>query len=205
MKYVLKLDKIKEGYYMNKIILALILLSLELFSAQKASLGLNINTDDLEIEGRSTLGYDTRNPVLRNFFVDANFINADDTLVGIGLFVENSPTNFQNVSFIIGLRSIFTDHDGSDFTALPILLGAKARMYLGDFPKSNFGIKFAYAPTPLTFQDADAYFEYRLEFDMMIINNVNVYVGYRNIDTNYESHDFNYNDSMYVGFKFVLD
>jgi len=190
---------------MKKLILLLLIINLNIFAMDKASFGLNINTDDLEVEGRTSLAFTTNDPVYRNFYVDANFINADDTLFGFGLFVENSPINYQNIAFSIGLRTIFTDNGNDSFTAIPIMLGAKARMYLGNLPKSNLGVKFAYAPSPLTFQDADSYFEYRVEVDMSIIENVNIYVGYRNIDTNYANRDVNYNDSMYVGFKFVLD
>jgi hypothetical protein len=190
---------------MKKLILLLLLINLNIFAMDKASFGLNINTDDLEVEGRTSLAFTTNDPVYRNFYVDANFINADNTLFGFGLFVENSPINYQNIAFSIGLRAIFTDNGSDSFTAIPIILGAKARMYLGNLPKSNLGVKFAYAPSPLTFQDADSYFEYRVEVDMSIIENINIYVGYRNIDTNYANRDVNYNDALYVGFKFVMD
>jgi len=190
---------------MKKIILLLLIVNLDIFAFNRASFGLNINTDDLEIEGRTSLGFTTNNPVYRNFYFDANLINSEDTLMGFGLYVENSPINYQNLSFSIGLRSIFTKNGGNDFTALPIILGAKARMYLGNLPKSNLGLKFAYAPSPLSFQDASNYFEYRIEVDMNIIQNVDVYLGYRNIDTDYDTRDYNYNDAFYVGFKFVLD
>ena len=190
---------------MKKLALLLLIINLNIFAMDKASFGLNINTDDLEVEGRSSLAFTTNDPVYRNFYVDANFINAEDTLFGFGLFVENSPINYQNIAFSIGLRTVFTDNGNDSFSAIPIMLGAKARMYLGNLPKSNLGIKFAYAPSPLTFQDADSYFEYRIEVDMSIIENINIYLGYRNIDTNYEERDVNYNDSFYVGFKFVLD
>lgn len=190
---------------MKKIALLLLIINLNIFAMDKASLGLNINTDDLEVEARTSLAFTTNDPTYRNFYIDANFINADETLFGLGLYVENSPINYQNIAFSIGLRTIFTKNGNDSFTAIPIMLGAKARMYLGSLPQSNLGVKLAYAPTPLTFQDADSYFEYRVEVDMTIIENVNIYVGYRNIDTNYEKRDVNYNDSLYVGFKFVLN
>ncbi len=190
---------------MKNLVLLLLIINLNIFAMDKASFGLNINTDDLEVEGRTSLAFTTNDPVYRNFYVDANFINADDTLFGFGLFVENSPINYQNIAFSIGLRTIFTENGKDSFTAIPIILGAKARMYLGNLPKSNLGVKFAYAPSPLTFQDADSYFEYRVEVDMSIIENINIYLGYRSIDTNYEKRDVSYNDSLYIGFKFVLD
>jgi len=189
---------------MKKTLLLLLLLNIQVFAIDRASFGLNINTNDLEVEGKSSLSFTTNNPTYRNFFVDANLINSDETLFGLGIFVENSPINYQNIAFSVGLRTIFAKNDGNSFTAIPIVVGAKARMYLGNLPKSNLGIKFAYAPTPLSFQDAESYFEYRMEVDMNIIENINVYFGYRSIDTNYEETDFSYNGSLYIGFKFVL-
>jgi hypothetical protein len=190
---------------MKKILSILLLINLQVFAMDRASFGLNINTDDLEVEGRTSLSFTTNDPTYRNFFVDANLINSDETLFGFGVFVENSPINYQNIAFSIGLRTIFSKDDGDSFTAIPIIVGAKARMYLGNLPKSNLGLKFAYAPSPLSFQDADSYFEYRIEVDMSIIENINVYLGYRSIDTNYEKKDLSYNSSLYVGFKFVLE
>jgi len=190
---------------MKKIALLLLVINLNIFAADKASFGLNINTDDLEIEARSSLAFTTNDPTYRNFYVDANFINADETLFGFGLYVENSPINYQNIAFAVGLRTIFSKSGNDSFSAIPIILGAKARMYLGNLPKSNLGIKLAYAPSPLTFQDAASYLEYRVEVDMTIIENVNIYVGYRNIDTDYDNKDYNYNDAFYVGFKFTLN
>ncbi len=190
---------------MKKIALLLLLINLNIFAIDKASLGLNINPNDLEVEGRSTLAFANDDPTFRNFYINGNFINSDETLFGLGFFVENAPTNYQNISFAIGLRTIFSDYKNDSFVAIPIMVGAKARMYLGDLPKSHLGFKFAYAPSPLTFQDASSYTEYRIEVDMSIIDNVNLYLGYRSIDTNYKKIDLSYNSSAYLGFKFVLD
>ncbi len=204
MKCILKLSQ--QEIIMKKIAILILLINLNIFATTKASFGLNVNPNDLEIEGKTSIAFATSNLDFRNFYIDANFINSEETLVGLGLFVENSPTNYENIAFYIGLRTIFTEHKlGSSFTAIPIMFGAKARMYLGSLPKSNLGLKFAYAPSPLTFQDAESYFEYRIEVDMSIIENINVYLGYRSIDTNYKLLDANYNDALYIGFKFVLE
>ncbi len=189
----------------KKTLILILLFTLSLFASNKAALGLNINPSDLEIEGRTTLAFTNDDPVFRNFYVDANFINSDETLFGLGLFVENSPTNYQNIYFAIGLRAIFSEYGNRSFAAIPITIGAKARMYLGDLPKSHLGLKFAYAPNPLSFQDSNSYIEYRVEVDMSIIDNVDLYVGYRSINTNYKNLDKNFNNSLYIGFKFVLN
>jgi hypothetical protein len=191
---------------LKKISFASLVLATTLFGFEKGSLGLNINQDDVEFEGRASVSFITDSPVYSNFFVNGNFINADEKLYGLGLSVENSPINYQNIVFNIGLRSVFSEHSGSDFSAMPISIGAKAQLFFGDLPTTYIGAKAAYAPSALSFQDADEYKEYRFEIDSKIIPNINIYAGYRNIDTDYKSNKtYNLSDSYYAGFKFVLD
>ncbi len=193
---------------MKKILITTLLCTVPAFAGhEQASFGLNINSDDLEVEGRISLASRTSRLEYRNFFIDANFINGkDDTLTGIGFYVENSPQGYSNIEFGVGLRSMFSKNDALDktFVAIPITVSAKARMYLRGLPKSALGVKLAYAPAPLTFSDGDSYFEYRIEADMQIIDNIDIYAGYRNIDTDYKVKDVNFNSAAYVGFKFLF-
>ncbi len=193
---------------MKKILITTLLFTLPVFAGrEQASFGLNINNNDLEVEGRISLAGRTSRLEYRNFFIDANFINGkDDTLTGVGFYVENSPQGHSNLKFGVGLRSIFSKNDtlNKTFVAIPITVSAKARMYLRNLPKSALGIKLAYAPTPLTFSDGDSYFEYRIEADMQIIDNIDIYAGYRNLDTNYKVKDINFNSTAYAGFKFIF-
>jgi hypothetical protein len=192
----------------KKLLIITLLFTSSIYAAgDKGTFGLNINSDDLEVEGRVSLATRTRTLEYRNFYLDANFINGeDDNLYGVGFYVENSPHGYSNLTFDIGLRSIFSGNDATDetFVAIPIYVAAKARMYLGNLPKSALGFKLSYAPNPLSFSDAKSYLEYRIEVDMQLIDNINVYAGYRNIDTEYDSDDVNFNSAGYAGFKFVF-
>ncbi len=191
----------------KKILFTTLFCTFSLFGAEKASFGLNINNEDLEIEGRASLATRTSRLEYRNVFVDGNFLStSDDTLFGAGFYVENSPQGYSNLKFGVGLRTIFSHSDALDksFIALPIMVSAKARMYLGSLPKSALGMKILYAPAPLTFSDGDSYLEYRIEADMRVIENIDIYLGYRNISTDYKVKDVTLNSSMYVGFKFVF-
>ena len=190
---------------LKKTSLVSLILVTSLFSFEKGSLGLNINKDDVEFEGRTSVSLLTGTPVYSNFFIDGNYINAKENLYGVGFSVENSPINYQNLVFNIGLRGVFSDHNGEKFAATPISLGAKAQLFLGNLPATYIGAKYAYAPSALTYKDAKQYNEYRFEVDSKIIPNVNVYAGYRNIDTDYNSQKYKFNDSVYAGFKFTLD
>lgn len=192
----------------KKLLITTLLCTLPVFAGhEQAAFGLNINNEDLEIEGRVSLAGKTSQLEYQNFYIDANFINGeDDTLTGLGFYVENSPHGHSNLEFGVGLKSVFSTNDKLDksFIAVPITVSGKARMYLGNLPKSALGVKIAYAPTPLTFSDGESYLEYRVEADMQIIDNIKIYAGYRNIDTDYEVADVNFNSGAYVGFKFLF-
>jgi len=195
---------------LKKLLILTLLFSIPAFArAERGSLGLNVNSDNLELEGRISLATRTDRIEYRNFYLDANFINGDDdTLWGLGFYVENSPHQYQNLEFSFGLRSVFTGNDKLDksFIALPIVIGGKARMYFQNIPKSALGIKLAYAPKPLTFSDGESYLEFRIQADMEIIDNIDIYLGYRNIGTDYKGkgEDVTFNSAPYIGFKFVF-
>ncbi len=143
-------------------------------------------------------------PVYRNFYADFNLINDNDTMFGAGVYVENSFYNYQPLSFQVGVRSVFSDHGGDNFIAIPIIFGFKHKFYAGNIPIGAVGAKVAYAPSPICFQDAQKYLETRVEATMQIIENVEIYAGYRNINTDYEEYPLNYSDSGYIGFRFIF-
>ncbi len=177
-------------------------------NGERAAFGLNVNGDDLEVAGKISLATRTRNLRYRNFFIDGNFISSQgNTLYGFGLYVENSPIGYSHLKFGIGLRSIFSKIDqGDSYIAVPITVFARARMYIGGLPQSHVQVKFSYAPDPLSFSDASSYMEYRIEGDIQAIDNVEIYVGYRGIDTNYKrtEDDVEFNSALYAGFRFVF-
>jgi hypothetical protein len=217
-QHYLKMGKIqlKRIEMLKKMLVALLLLTLHLSAYERGSIGLNINNEDLEIEGRTSLANRVNDLRYRDFYIDMNYINGDDSLYGLGFYVENSPMGSKDLLFDIGLRSVFTD----SFAAIPIMMGAKIRMYLTNMPPATLGIKLLFAPEPLTFSDGKDYFEGRIETTMQLLQNVEVYLGYRRIETNYsESEDSGwnsyssssdnghkdpYNNSLYGGFRFIF-
>ncbi len=191
----------------KKIALILTLLSSSLFAEyERGAFGMNINTEDLEVTGRMPLA-SQRHVALRNFYGEAGFLNTkDDYMTHAGVFVENSPRGYSNITLNFGFKLLYSTYDAKDksFVAMPITMGAKARMYLGNLPKSALGVKFAFAPKPLTFSDGKSYLEYRIETDMQVIDNIDLFLGYRHINTNYNDKDRTFNSAVYMGGKFVF-
>ncbi len=173
---------------------------------------LNINERDLEIGAKFDLGQfnDTIEP--NTMFLGAKFLNADQ---------ENSDANttlepYYEVNYLI-MKKIGDN-------GMKIGMGAKFN-YTQDFSSLPLGLEFAYtipaknlipmtlngslyyAPQALSFSDAQEFLEYRVSYDMEIIKNAAVTVGFRKINTTYvpekveKSGMVNYNTSWFAGFK----
>jgi len=165
----------------------------------ESSIGLDINSEDVELLGaynlNSTIGYTGGT----SYLIDVSYLhNENNDLFTIGLSGENSLEAAPGLVFGFGFKTAFAE----DFMAIPLLGKVKYILpFDSDIPTTSFLASFAYAPSVLTFSDGDTYSELRLEANMEVISNIHVFTGYRNIDTNYEFVDYNLNDSFYGGLK----
>ena len=171
-----------------------------IISAQ-SNVGVDINTEDVEIFASYNLNSDIGYTGGTSFLVDTSYLYSSEdesNLFSIGVSGESSLEAAQGLTFGFGTKFVFAE----DFMALP-LLGRVAFIlpFDSDIPTTSLKGMFAYAPSVLTFSDGESYLEYRLEADMEVISNIHVFTGYRNIDTNYEFVDYTLNDSFYAGLK----
>ena len=163
------------------------------------SVGLDINSEDVELLGtynlNSTIGYTGGT----SYLIDLSYLHTEnDDLFTIGLSGESALEAAPGLVFGFGLKTAFSE----DFIAIPLLGKVKYILpFDSDIPTTSFLASFAYAPSVLTFSDGDTYSELRLEGDMEVVSNIHVFAGYRNIDTDYEFVDYNLNDSFYGGLK----
>ncbi len=182
----------------------------------QSSAGININEDDLEIEGvldsRNLAALQTSSTI---FQADVNFINIDSndqeaTLLGAGIGATNKLEGIEGVELTFGAKFIWASTKENDiddsYTYLPLM--AKIRYV---FPPLMFNIppvsmegKILYAPGALAFGDADKYSEFRAIVDIEMIQNVKVYGGYRNIVAGFEGNtDYTFNNGWFGGLKFT--
>jgi hypothetical protein len=169
--------------------------------------GININEEDVEIEAtldsRNLAALQTSSTV---YEADFNFlnINIDKKLLGAGLGATNSVEGLEGVELTFGAKLMWAEVGSEDFTALPLM--AKVRY---SFPPLMYNIppvaveaKALYAPNALSFGDSEKYSEVRFAADIEMIENVKVYVGYRNIYAEYKgvSRDL-FDNSFYGGLK----
>jgi len=171
---------------------------------------LNINTKDLEVSARLDMGQfnDTIEP--HTIFLGGKFLNADEEHSSpeskdLKPYFELNALVMQEIEDIglsvgMGIKMNFTQ----DYITTPLGLEASYKIPAPRFVPMYLNASVYYAPSVLSMRDADNFLEYRVSYDFEIIKNGRITLGYRNLETNYKSHDrgnFTYNDSFYAGFK----
>ena len=183
--------------YLKKLVLTT-LLATGLLHAE-TSIGLDINDEDVELLASIDLNTFTGYANGTTYLLDIAYLNTDgDNMLAAGFSGQNTLQGVEGLTLAFGAKLIFAD----DFMALPLMAKASYALPLTDsIPTTSLTTSFAYAPSVLTFVDGETYSEFRLEADMEVISNIHIFTGYRNIDTDYEAGDYNFNDSFYAGIK----
>jgi hypothetical protein len=189
----------------KKIALTTLFTSALLMAESGASI--NINEEDVEVEGtldsRNLAALQTSSTIYEGDFTFLN-VNSDRKLFGIGAGATNALEGVEGVELTFGAKFIWAEVGDEDFTSLPLM--AKVRY---NFPPLMYNIppvaveaKALYAPNALSFGDSEKYAEYRIAADIEMIENVKVYVGYRNIYAEYKDVDRDlFDNSFYGGLK----
>jgi len=102
-------------------------------------------------------------------------------------------------SFRIGFRSIYASPGTTDVLALGIGVQAQTGIARNVF----LGGHFYYAPSALSFLDADGYDEFAIRFLLKMGRSAYAYLGYRNFDIRFapNSGDYEVDDSFHIGLK----
>ena len=182
----------------NKLFSLLLLSTILLFS--RNTVGLNINTEDFEVTGAMDINTFSEYTNGTMFVVNTNYLSTlDDDLFGLGLSAHNSYQGTEGLSLGFGAKFVYLEN----FMAFPLMAEATyAFMVMDNMPIASLSASLFYAPTTLSFDEASNYFEFRAEAAMEVINAVSLYVGYRDIETEYIYFDFEtFNSSFYGGLK----
>ncbi len=204
---------------MLKKILYLSLGSMSLFAMHTAEL--NINDVDLEVGVKFDIGQFNDNIRPDTTFVGITYLNAseDNSRNENGIEVAKLG-EYLNVNFLmkqkinnidlkvgLGVKAVFASIDDPDlslYSALPLGVEVEYMLPIKNVIPISFEAQIYYAPESLSFSDAKSYLEYRVEANFEVIERGTLYVGLRNIDTNYDSSNYQYNRAGYFGFKFAF-
>lgn len=192
---------------MLKKILISLALSVSLFAQHDASV--NLNNDDIEVNGNIDIGELNQSDYPNMYFLTLGFLDVDnredtDPLWQAGFKLRQDVTGVQGLRFGLGFKGTYTEVGRQKHSAIP--LGAELVYTLpinSAIPVIISG-SLDYAPSVLSFKDADSYMEKRVELGVQIVEQATIFVGYRKIDTDFETRnggDYTFNDTGYIGFK----
>lgn len=162
------------------------------------SIGLNFNSDDVEFLFSTDLTSFSDYSSGTLYMLDTNYFHKkeEDGLIGIGISGQNELQGLDGMTLALGIKGVFTDH----FNALPLTVKATFELPF-EGPTTSLVTSIAYAPSVLSFVDAESYTEFRIEADMEVISNIHLFTGYRNINTEYVDNDKTFDDKFYVGMR----
>ncbi|AKF24374.1 hypothetical protein YH65_02410 [Sulfurovum lithotrophicum] len=175
------------------------------FVYAETSVGLDVNNEDVELAAEinfnSLADYSSGTTYVISgtyLYSGGNDNDNGEHLFTLGFSGQNNLPGVEGLSVTLGAKGVFADN----FAALPLFVRANYALPLIDtIPTTSFFAGLAYAPSVLTFSDGEDYSEFRIGADMEVISNTHIFVGYRNIDTDYTYGDYNFNDSFYGGLK----
>ncbi|MBV5284421.1 MAG: hypothetical protein JZU53_18510 [Paludibacter sp.] len=192
---------------MKKILLGA-LISTASFAANQAEL--NVNNHDLEGQVRldmKQMGFSS----LEGSYVGARILNGDesnsdrinntDPMMEVSYMVQRQVEEVSGLAIALGIKGEYTKFDGEKYAAIPLGIEADMKLPFVDFMPFYVGGALYYAPSVLSFKDADDYFETRIHFDVVPIQNGRIEIGYRMIDTDVKNRDVTYNDAWYLGMR----
>jgi len=201
---------------MLKKITILVVSAVSAFALHTAEL--NINDLDLEVGFQLDAGQFNDAVEPNTTFVGARFLNADsshstDNISSINAYSEGSflimrEIGDNGVSFGMGAKFNYAKIAEKDFSSLPLGVELAYKIPVQNLVPMSLQGSFYYAPQVLTFSDGKDYVGYRIHYDIELIKNAGLTLGYRNINTTFKDsagfigkNSINYNSSWYFGFK----
>lgn len=184
---------------LKKLIFTTLLLGTTILFSQ-SMVGLNVNDEDFEIEGAVDISSFSDYGNGTTYMINANLISTQiEELVSVGLSANNSFQGVDGLNLSLGMNLIFLE----DYWATPMMIQASYSLPLIEtIPTVSLSAEFLYAPSVLSFDEAEDYYEFRTEAAMEVISAVSIYMGYRNIEATYvDISNKIFNDSFYGGLK----
>jgi len=171
---------------------------------------ININDTDLELSAKIDIGQFNHNVEPNTTFLGARFLNVDKSNssrknLAIDPYYELNflmQRELASTGLTLGMGAKL--NHTKEYLTIPLGLELAYKIPVNTLIPLYLSGSLYYAPRVLSMQSAENFLEYRAGFEIEVIKNGRVIIGYRNLDTNYEVRDFNYNRSWYAGFKIAF-
>lgn len=174
---------------------------------------LNINDKDLEVGLNFDMGQFNEAVEPNTMFIGAKFLSPDsthstDNINTLNPYFEGNFLIMREIgnmgmSLGMGVKLNYTKVEDIDFSALPLGMEFGYKIPATKLVPMSINGSVYYAPQVLSFTNAKEYLEYRIHYDVELIENAGLTLGYRNMNTTFDNNlgTLNYNSSWYFGFK----
>jgi len=149
---------------------------------------------DMNLSNKSAqFKYSTRignpNPGEGRSEVGGGFLYNDDDnyMAEIGmLIIDVAGTKTPGLELGVGPKLFIASHKDTGGDAVAIGLGGQLRYKLPSLSRVNFTVAGYYAPSIVSFSDANSMWEFNTQVGYEILPTANVYVGYRHIQVDFD-------------------
>ena len=193
---------------MLKKLLLTLALGTAAFAMHDASL--NLNNEDLEVKGSIDIGELNRSDFPDMYFLTLGVLDVDNDnnakqLLNAGFQLRQEIRGVQGLKFAIGIKGTYTKVGNFKHASIPVGAELSYTLPFNSFIPIILTGTVDYAPSVLSYKDADRYMENRVELGFQIIEQGTLFVGYRKIDLDFDKNagngDYTYTDTGYIGFK----
>lgn len=132
------------------------------------------------------------------------FNEADDVQISGQIMVIGNPAgNNKSFQYGVGAKLIFTSLDIVDEEVGAIALAGQIRYVIPSSTPIAFVVSGQFAPGITSFSGADQYAEYRFAIELEVTPSARAFVGYRNIEYEFEGgFEYEIDDGAHFGVKF---
>ncbi|WP_455205069.1 YfaZ family outer membrane protein [Kaarinaea lacus] len=172
------------------------------FSAPATSASFDINLSDKSVQGKyaMAIGGSAIGRTELSFGVLYNDDDGSNYLGEVGLMViDVAGSKAPGLEIGVGGKLYFADATNGDAVALG--LGGHMRYKFTAMPRMNIGLVGLYAPSIVSFADADYMYELGASIGYELLPTANIYVGYRHIRADFDKGAQSIDETMMLGLK----
>lgn len=186
---------------MLRLTLVLLLSALSSISFAR-SIDINLSADAAQFKYGSNVG--ATNFGRSEMNIGFLFNEDDNYLAEVGLLViDEAGSKTPGLELGVGPKFWFGGSDDSDVDISGIGLGGQLRYKNMQYPRIIYGASFFYAPSIVSFLDADSILEYDFRVEYELLPTANVYVGFRSIEADIKNRkDVEIDESAIIGLRF---
>ena len=183
-------------------LIALVLCAMISSSLYARTFDINLSSDAAQFKYASLIGATNYGRTELGF---GFLYNEDDNMLGeISLLViDEAGTKSPGLELGVGPKLYIADPDDPSIDFVAIGLGGQLRYKNLNVPRVVYGASLFYAPSIVSFGDADQMYEFDMRIEYELLPTANIYLGYRSIQADIKNRkDIEIDESAMIGLQF---